>query len=526
MNKNYILPALLILIFIYGFIIKAYAGTSVWTFTPITATHITISNNDTTTIQYTVTNQSGRPHTLIMTPIAGIQSNVCSIGGHQSCVATLTITGSLLNGNVNGGPIFCDQGNPNQCYQPSAANSLAITKTQPSTSAILSSSISSSSALALSVNCPVSGGSCVFANAALTGNPRIITMTNTGSAQATGMTIDSAGLPTGSSYTTTCGSTLAAGASCTITVTPGQVATSGAGSVSCDNGIAPISGTITVNAANATSVANNINVLTYGCIYQQGYLYAVDDTTPISGSIGGTVVSLTDQVSPGSGIDWSSNGASGTASFDLLPGIDTISTSSSGSPVYSDFSGMFDYPSVVGATYTNPAPNPPIAFSACDGNVNGLCNSTNILLFYNQYVTNYSNICDGREGGPGCLATARIATNHNYYAAGICNEYAASDGVHNWYLPAICELDNNSSAGADCTNTQSILNTLSSLVGTTSIDCTFGANCLAGIYWSSTEDKFNPRTTAWIEIFSGGGSLQTSISKSANSGLRCTRALT
>ena len=50
------------------------------------------------------------------------------LGYQQSCTLTLSINGSALNGNVIGGPVVCQQGNPNQCYQPSAANSLHITK--------------------------------------------------------------------------------------------------------------------------------------------------------------------------------------------------------------------------------------------------------------------------------------------------------------------------------------------------------------------------------------------------------------
>ncbi len=38
----------------------------------------------------------------------------------------MAIDGSALANNVIGGPIFCEQGNPNQCYQPSLANSLKI----------------------------------------------------------------------------------------------------------------------------------------------------------------------------------------------------------------------------------------------------------------------------------------------------------------------------------------------------------------------------------------------------------------
>lgn len=71
-----------------------------------------------------------------MTAIPGItqvsNSGSCQpsfvLGYQQSCTLTLSINGSALNGNINGGLVVCNQGNPNQCYQPSAANSLRINK--------------------------------------------------------------------------------------------------------------------------------------------------------------------------------------------------------------------------------------------------------------------------------------------------------------------------------------------------------------------------------------------------------------
>ncbi len=113
-----------------------YAGTPVWTFTPLTSTTITVAANDTATVSYQVTNQSRKSHTLVMKAIPGV-TQVTSTGNcpnpfvldyQQSCTLNLSINGSALNGNVNGGPVVCSQGNPSQCYQPSAANSLRITK--------------------------------------------------------------------------------------------------------------------------------------------------------------------------------------------------------------------------------------------------------------------------------------------------------------------------------------------------------------------------------------------------------------
>ena len=109
-----------------------HAGIPVWVFTPQTPTTITIASNDNATISYKITNQSHVPHTLLMKPIPGITpSGNCStpIGYQQSCTLNLQISGSALQGNVVGGPVLCQDGNPLQCYQPSQANSLNITLT-------------------------------------------------------------------------------------------------------------------------------------------------------------------------------------------------------------------------------------------------------------------------------------------------------------------------------------------------------------------------------------------------------------
>ena len=112
-----------------------HAGSPVWTFTPLTNTTVTVASSETATIQYTVTNQSMRSHTLEMTRIPGISQtttagncgNPFTLGYQESCTLTLVVTGSALQGNVSGGPKVCQQGNALQCYQPSSSDSLNIT---------------------------------------------------------------------------------------------------------------------------------------------------------------------------------------------------------------------------------------------------------------------------------------------------------------------------------------------------------------------------------------------------------------
>lgn len=101
-----------------------------------------------------------------------------------------------------------------------------------------------------------------------------------------------------------------------------------------------------------------------------------------------------------------------------------------------------------------------------------------------------------------------------------------------WYLPAICEMGP-ASGGSGCSaSTQDIVSQLPDLLGdpnadTPSTSCIYGANCLAGYYWSSTEFSGNPTDVAWIQYFaSGGGSIQVFDGKNFTLGVRCSRALT
>lgn len=113
---------------------SAQAAGPLWTFQPLTDTTVTVSSSGSATVQYQVTNQSRRPHTLVMTPISGI-TQVTTAGNcpspftlsyQQSCSLTLEVNGDALQGNVLGGPVLCQQGSTLQCYQPSAPNSLHV----------------------------------------------------------------------------------------------------------------------------------------------------------------------------------------------------------------------------------------------------------------------------------------------------------------------------------------------------------------------------------------------------------------
>ncbi|CAM4407715.1 MAG: hypothetical protein LEGION0403_FIIPPAGN_00912 [Legionella sp.] len=769
MNGKWFFNNIMIGVWLICTMALVHAGTPLWTFTPLAATTITVAANDTAKVSYYVTNQSRRSYTLAMKAILGVTQVTTSgncpnpfvLGYRQSCTLTLSINGSALNGNVNGGPVVCSQRNPSQCYQPSAANSLHITKgpavdytvggsvfglsgtlvlesnggvaltlnadgtftfpnalppgstylvtvqsqpetqtctvthgsgtitnaninnvtvncststrtvggnvsglaasqsivmqnngsdnliansngsfifstpvaqgatynvtilTQPSTQTCtvtngsgtvgafnISNVQVSCSTNAYTVGGTVSGlsgtvvlqdnsgdnltingnGSFTFATPVAQGAPynvtvhtqpatqictvtngggtmgganatnvgvncvtntttlstsvsqlalsvtglteygvsgtpssglsRIITISNTGSNPAVNLSVTLPTWPTGTSNNTTCGSTLTANSSCTITVNPGATATSD-GTNPCSSGTAPVPGAVQVSADNATTVSTNVVVLSYGCIYQGGYVYAFDDTTPNTASVGGKVVTSSDQApNYPNGIVWSSNGGTGggvggsdpvDASYDMLPGIGVASTSAIGSPTYATFVSFFS------GTYTNSNPFTPVSFSMCNGMADGSCNTGNIVAFYNQFITNNTQA----NGGTAPFAASSGPTNITYYAAGLCKQAIAT--YADWYLPAICEMGYGSSA-CGTSGAPTLQNIQSSLIDIS------GFSIPVGHYWSSTEVSDNPQNIAWFQFFAtGGGSVQDGSNNGRKSSLlavRCSRALT
>ncbi|MDI9818367.1 MULTISPECIES: DUF1566 domain-containing protein [unclassified Legionella] len=155
--------------------------------------------------------------------------------------------------------------------------------------------------LALSINSP-------GADPALVGNARIIRIENTGSIPANNVQVSTSGFPAGTSITSNgCTGTLNAGANCDITITPGGTASPDNSANACTTspGTEPLPTVVTVSADNAPSTNINVLVLGYGCIYQGGFLFSVDDSTSNTGSIGGKVAALIDEESANpNGFEW------------------------------------------------------------------------------------------------------------------------------------------------------------------------------------------------------------------------------
>lgn len=308
--------------------------------------------------------------------------------------------------------------------------------------------------LALSVN-------DVATNAALTGNARNIVIKNISSTTtATNLSVSAPSLPAGTAVSSsTCGPSLAPGATCSITITPGSTATS-----SCTTGYAAIPDKITVSANEDVPLSLGVVVLGYGCIYQAGYVFAIDDTTPLTASVGAKALATTDQVSAyPNGVVWASNGSGFTSSY-------------------------VDYQLVgVGRNSTSP----------CVGAEDGECNSTTILTHYPPRLYR-------RE-----LFAAGLCERKNKVGYG--GSGASTGGQWNWYLPSHCE------ANVCGPGQQSIQANL--------VDY-HNLNLLSGRYWTSTESADTPTTDAFAAMFAPGSVVSSASNKNEQAGVRCIRKLT
>ena len=467
-TKAILKKAILTVFFSCFMLSGAQAAKPLWTFSPQTPTDITVAKGSLAQVAYTVQNQSSSALNLVMKPIAGVsQSGPCQLPAKGSCTLVLNVNGSSLQGDIVGGPVLCQQSTNLQCYQPSSAHILRVHLSgQPPLSP-------SSQELALSIR----------DIGALTGNSRTITLTNNGPVAATGIQVSTSGFPIGTTASNNCPTTLAADDTCEVTIMPGSTASLDSSSNACTEGTEPVPGVVSVTTDNAPQTDIDILVLGYGCIYQSGFIFAVDDSMPTNPRIGGKVVSLEDQ-QPGfpNGIAWDADSNCTTSC--------TLQTNAW------DFNHGDNLASVPGST--NPQ----------NVGTNGPGNTWQI-----------SNILNGNNGNTNVPAN---------YAAAVCIDYVG--GAHtDWYLPALCDMG----TGENCFvgTQQNIMENLSILLGdpdnNPETSCAIGSACLSGFYWSSTEHSDLPRSRAWSQFFStNDDSGQAGGRKNFLVGVRCIRDLT
>ena len=335
------------------------------------------------------------------------------------------------------------------------------------------------STLGLSVNCP-SASICTVKNDALTGMPRKITITNNGSLDATNVLVSTSGLPSDTLvFPSNCGTIAASGGTCEITVTPGSTVSSNASNTLCTSGVQP-EGSVSVTADGGLSTSVATYILSYGCIYQGGFIYSVDDTTSDAGSIGGKTAAVTDTY-PGQ----------------TNPNLNTPNWGGYATDIGS---ALYE---------TNPQ-------GANDG-------SANSAAIISALTTNYSSPpYNGASPVPLSDYAAGLCSTLSVDASGTSSCIAPNICYMDWYLPAICELG---PLGPECnagsTNIQEQLFENTLIPGAT----LWLAN--GGYYWSSTESSSLPLAYAWYEIFGSGGSGQfNNLIKNYRFGVRCSRALT
>ncbi|HAT1816601.1 TPA: DUF1566 domain-containing protein, partial [Legionella pneumophila] len=406
--------------------------------------------------------------------------------GKNSCVLSLQINGSQLNGPITGGPVVCQQGNPNQCYRPGSANILRITQAPPITDAVITVT---GSPLTLTVNGP-------------TGQ---LTINNTSTqVAATNITSDFTGTALDGNVSET-GNTCAnvpPGGSCTLTYTPGNTV---------------------VPQTNFTIQGTNTNALTTAIAIQSGStLTAINPTS--GAASGGTGFTLTgtgltgatsvtfDGIAATSVTVVNSTTVTGVTPAHTAGAVDVVINTPAGGSTLAN-----------GYTYVATAVGQP-AFGgtiACLNTGNNLIaatadNSTAIQWggFGTAVGVGAQNDTDGASN-----TTAIVAALGNNggtpYAAQLCNDFEVdSQGntpcqtgntcYDDWFLPAGNNLTSAGQLNCLFTNRAAI-----------------GGFANVG-YWSSTEYSGNPTDNAWGQSLLSGS--QFDGSKFLNLRVRCVRA--
>ncbi|RUR20295.1 DUF1566 domain-containing protein [Legionella sp. km535] len=244
--------------------------------------------------QYTITPSANANGTISPAVPQAVNAG-SSISFTASPNANFSVDQWFLDGNVvqNGGTVY-------QLSNIQGNHTIEVTFNQTTLSPLTSN-------LTLSINSPA-------LDPPLPLTPRIIRIENTGNIPALNLQVNSTAFPAGSSITNnTCSGTLNAHATCDITITPGGTASANTTNIACNTspGSTPVPTVVTVSADNASPTDINVLILGYGCIYQGGYLFSVDNTTSNLGSIGGKVAALTDEQWPD--YHWSDSSVNTTA---------------------------------------------------------------------------------------------------------------------------------------------------------------------------------------------------------------------
>lgn len=118
------------------------------------------------------------------------------------------------------------------------------------------------------------------------GSSRSFVVTNTGAHPALLVEVDPAVVfPMGTTHLSGC-STLAPGASCAITITPGALPSALPGVP------APAPVALSIGGSNAPAQVVQVHVLGYGSVYQGGHVFAFDEAPALNQSVSGKVAAI------------------------------------------------------------------------------------------------------------------------------------------------------------------------------------------------------------------------------------------
>lgn len=333
------------------------------------------------------------------------------------------------------------------------------------------------------------------------GKTRLIKVINTSNLAQKITGVQSASLPSGTSisYNTCLNATLEPyGGTCFIAITPGTNGSvyQNAPAVMCNSTFTPsqapvgdllLPASVSITGQdsnhNTTVIQANVYVIGYGCQYQGGYIFDIDDTTPLTTSIGGKVVTAKDQATIDTMFSWFPQ-----VNTPLIWGINQQST--------------------IGNPY-NPAGSPATLYDGqinCTGNSDGFCDTNNINI---------------------AAITLSPATSSLTYASGICGlngwnnqgascDYSDSNCYKDWYLPSICELGVAGVGQGNDPGCPQMSNILQNLYLNGLLP-----NDSGGAYWSSTQ--YQP-SLAWSMSLSGNYQQNVDYS-STLSAVRCVRSL-
>lgn len=250
--------------------------------------HEEINKGDIFTISYRVTNNLNDAKTLMMKPLIGVTqstrgANVCGLefrlGSGKSCILKLKINTKDLpvGSTVQNGPEICIGKTSLACSKPTPSNLLDIDVGSVPAAPLIASSldvVTATNTIALAA-----------------GNREVI-ITNSGSVPTIGLIINQTSLPAGTTVTG-CGIPapfVPANSACTLTIAPGP-------NPNTVDAISPTPATLQISGANSSTLLIDVTVLTYGNIYQGGYVYKIDASTPPTRNVSGSIAGLSD-ISP------------------------------------------------------------------------------------------------------------------------------------------------------------------------------------------------------------------------------------